>query len=317
MQGVSAVRNSTDASIMTNIFFSTLRQFCLLSVALLLFGASPSGSQAAETNTFIPTAASGRAMLADDARQATNAAAARALTNLAASATSTNAAGTNAVRYTSGWGQKLKEGGTTALVQIALSVFGAGFIFERFFRLRRKFVVPEGLADRARELWKAGKFDELEKYGDTEPSTLGRVIAFIARNRRSPMLEVSEVCGDMVTRELNAHYQRAYPMGIVATLEPLLGLLGMILGMIETFETVALAGALGDATQLASGISEALVTTGLGLAIAIPFLALYHVFKMKTSGFGSLLEEEVTSLLSEWLMKSGEPEARKVKESKG
>lgn len=217
---------------------------------------------------------------------------------------STNGAGsTNQVKYTTGWGQKLKEGGNTALAQIALSIFGAGFIFERMFRLRRKDVVPEGLADRARELWKARQFDQLEKLGQTHPSTLGRVIAFIARNRNSPMLEVSEICGDMVTRELSMHYQRAYPLGIVATLEPLLGLLGMILGMIRTFETVALAGALGDATQLAAGISEALVTTGLGLAIAIPFLALYHVFKLKTSGFGALLEEEVTNLLGEWLMK--------------
>ncbi len=222
-------------------------------------------------------------------------------TNLANATGGTNAAAN--VKYTSGWGQKLKEGGTTALVQLGLSVFGAGFIFERLFRLRRKYVVPEGLADRARALWKAGQFEALEKLGQTEPSTLARVISFIVKNRTSPMVEVSEVCGDLVTRELATHYQQAYPLGIVATLEPLLGLLGMILGMISTFETVALAGALGDATQLAGGISEALVTTGLGLAIAIPFLALYHIFKHKTNGFGALLEEEVTSLLSEWLMR--------------
>jgi len=224
-------------------------------------------------------------------------------TNLTAGAAGgTNAAAAN-VKYTSGWGQKLKEGGNTALVQIGLSIFGAGFIFERLFRLRRKYVVPAGLADRARALWKAGKFDELEKLGATEPSTLARVISFIVKHRTSPMLEVSEICGDLVTRELANHYQQAYPLGIVATLEPLLGLLGMILGMISTFETVALAGALGDATQLAGGISEALVTTGLGLAIAIPFLALFHVFKHKTNGFGAQLEEEVTDLLSEWLMR--------------
>lgn len=217
--------------------------------------------------------------------------------------TNTTISDTNQVRYTTGWGQKLKEGGTTALVQIGLSIFGAGFIFERLFRLRRKYIIPEGLADEARNLWNAGRFVELEKLGERRPSTLSRVISFIARNRHAPLLEVSEICGDLVTRELSAHYQRAYPLGIVATLEPLLGLLGMILGMIQTFETVALAGALGDATQLAGGISEALVTTGLGLAIAIPFLALYHVFKLKTTDFGSLLEENVTSLLSEWLMK--------------
>lgn len=281
----------------------TVRTSLTLAVLLSLGAAL---AQGAETAPAIPTAASGRAQLTAESRAATQTVA--TLTNVAPALTNlpgTNAAGTgtNNVRYTSGWGQKLKEGGNTALVQIALSIFGAGFIFERFFRLRRKFLVPDGLADRARELWRQGKFDELEKLGQTDPSTLGRVISFIAKNRKSPMLEVSSICGDIVSRELSGHYQKAYPLGIVATLEPLLGLLGMILGMITTFETVALAGALGDATQLATGISEALVTTGLGLAIAIPFLALYHVFKHKTTQFGTLLEEEVTNLLSEWLMK--------------
>ena len=205
-------------------------------------------------------------------------------------------------RLAASWGDRLKHGGPAALVQIGLSVFGAGFVFERLFRLRRKNLAPDGLADEARKLWRAGKFDELEKLGEANSSTLARVIAFIAKNRQSPMVEVSEVCGDIVSRELAGHYQRAYPLGIVATLEPLLGLLGMILGMISTFETVAVAGSLGDASQLAAGISEALVTTGLGLAIAIPFLALYHFFKHRTASFGSELEEEVTSLLSEWLM---------------
>lgn len=204
---------------------------------------------------------------------------------------------------TSSWGERLKHGGMTGVVQLGLSIFGAGFVFERLFRLRRKFILPDGLATRAKQLWRDGKFDELEKLGESDPSTLARTISFIAKNRTSPMVEVSEICGELVSRELSSHYQRAYPLGIVATLAPLLGLLGMILGMITTFETVAFAGALGDPSQLASGISEALVTTGLGLAIAIPFLALYHVFKHRTAGFGAELEEVVTSLLSQWLMK--------------
>lgn len=205
-------------------------------------------------------------------------------------------------QFSSSWGERLKHGGPAALVQIGLSVFGAGFVFERFFRLRRKYFTPDGLADEARNLWRAGKFDELERLDQSRPSTLARAISFIAKNRQAPMVEVSEICGDLVSRDLATHYQRAYPLGIVATLEPLLGLLGMILGMITTFETVAVAGSLGDASQLASGISEALVTTGLGLAFAIPFLALYHFFKYRTASFGAMLEEEVTSLLSEWFL---------------
>jgi len=236
------------------------------------------------------------------ARGDTNDSAAPAGTVAPAAAASSPADSPKLVEMPS-WGEKLKEAGATGMVQIGMSVFGAGFIFERLFRLRRKYIAPQGLSRQARELWAAGKFDELEQLGETQPSTLARVISFIAKNRRSPMTEVSEISGEIVSRELSGHYQRAYPLGIIATLAPLLGLLGMILGMIRTFETVALAGSLGDPTQLAAGISEALVTTGLGLAIAIPFLALYHVFKFRTTHFGAELEEEVTGLLSSWLMK--------------
>jgi biopolymer transport protein ExbB len=203
------------------------------------------------------------------------------------------------------WGEKLKEAGTVGVIQFGLSAFGAIFIFERLFGLRRKHLVPPGLSACARKLWAAGQFEELEMLGEREPSTLARVISFIAQNRQSPMADISQIAGELASRELAIHYQRAYPLGIVATLEPLLGLLGMVFGMITTFETVAMAGALGDPTQLASGISEALVTTGLGLAFAIPFLALYHYFKHRTNGYGVQLEGEVTSLLTAWFMKSG------------
>ena len=207
--------------------------------------------------------------------------------------------------FASGWGNKLREGGTTALIQLALSVFGATFVFERIFNLRRARIVPRGLTQRARGLWASGDFDALEhldENGTDGNSTLGRAIAWVARHRHASFGDVSTGAGDLVSQELEVNQQRAYPLGVVATLEPLLGLLGMILGMIGTFETVAMAGALGDPAQLAGGISEALVTTGLGLAIAIPFLALFHFFKSRTNMYGSALEKELTGLLSEWFL---------------
>ena len=207
-----------------------------------------------------------------------------------------------ATRFASGWGQKLREGGNTAIVQLLLSVFGATFIFERLFNLRRNKIAPRGLAQKARELWKIGDFSQLETLDEAEPSTMARAIAWVARHRHTSFSDVSIAVGDMISQELEVNHQRAYPLGVVATLEPLLGLLGMILGMIATFETVALAGALGDPAQLAGGISEALVTTGLGLAIAIPFLALFHYFKSKTNMYGAALEKEMTGLLSEWFL---------------
>lgn len=205
-------------------------------------------------------------------------------------------------RFSAGWGQKLKEGGTTALVQVGLSVFGAMFIFERFFNLRRNKIIPKGLGKKAREFWRTGNFAALEKLGETDPSTLGRAISWVARHKHASYADVSVGAGDIISQEIEVHHQKAYPLGVVATLEPLLGLLGMILGMISTFEVVALAGALGNPAQLAGGISEALITTGLGLAIAIPFLALFHFFKSRTNMYASLLEREMTGLLSDWFL---------------
>ncbi|PTX94717.1 biopolymer transporter ExbB [Verrucomicrobia bacterium LW23] len=204
--------------------------------------------------------------------------------------------------HTSSWWVKLKQGGPAAVVQILVSVFGAAFMVERFVNLRRKNLIPAGVAAEARRLWREGKYEDLEKFDDKYPSTLGRAISWVARHRHAPFADISAATGDIISQEIETNHQRAYPLGVVATLEPLIGLLGMILGMITTFETVAMQGALGNPASLADGISEALVTTGLGLAIAIPFLTMFHYFKSVTNSYGSALERELTGLLSEWFL---------------
>lgn len=200
------------------------------------------------------------------------------------------------------WMDRFHQSGTTGIVQILLSVFGAGFIMERFARLRRSKIAPRGLAERAKQLWREKKFEELERFAEENPSTLARVISFLAKRRDRSAGDISSIASDMVGRDIDAHLQRAYPVGVVATLEPLLGLMGMVLGMITSFEKVALAGALGNPAQLAAGISEALTTTALGIGLAIPFLACFHYFRNKTRNFEILLEDEVADLIVEWFV---------------
>jgi len=200
------------------------------------------------------------------------------------------------------WLDRFHQSGTTGIVQLLLSVFGAGFIIERFARLRRSKIAPRGLAEHAKKLWREGKFEELERLADEQPSTLARVISFLAKRREKTAADIGSIANDMVGREIDAHLQRSYPVGVVATIEPLLGLMGMVLGMITSFEKVALAGALGNPAQLAAGISEALTTTALGIGLAIPFLACFHYFRNKTRNFEILLEDEVADLTIEWFV---------------
>lgn len=205
------------------------------------------------------------------------------------------------------WAQKLPQGGTTVIVQVLLSMIGGAFALERLFGLRRKSIAPAGLAQQANQLWQAGKLDEIEKLCNENPSTLANIISFVARHRTSSLADVSLIAGDIASREIAAHMQRAYPLAVVATLEPLLGLLGTVLGMIESFDVIVRTGTLADPVLLADGISKALITTAVGLIIAIPFLGLYHYFRSRTNAYATVLEAEATELISEWMLpKPGE-----------
>lgn len=196
-----------------------------------------------------------------------------------------------------------KAAGTTGIVQVAVSLFGGAFVMGCLVKLRRNRVAPLGLSSRARTLWANQDFQALENLKDTEPSTLARAISFIAGHRHHSTADISAAVGDRVSCEMANFNQLAYPLGVIATLQPLLGLFGMIMGMINAFSMVALAGALGNPAQLAGGISEALATTALGIAFAILFLAAYHYFRSRTNFYGVVVTEEVNNLISEWLMK--------------
>ena len=78
---------------------------------------------------------------------------------------------------------------------------------------------------------------------------------------------------------------------------PLLGLLGTVIGMIETFQAITLFGT-GDPKQMAGGISQALITTMLGLIVAAPLLGMYTYLSEKTSSIIQILEEKASYILS-------------------
>lgn len=203
---------------------------------------------------------------------------------------------------------KLWQGGVIVVVQILLSVFGFGIALERFVSLRRDKLVPTALVVEADELWNQGKYDELIKRAKADGSLLGRVLVAIVRHRKADHATISAVAGDVTSRELRRHFQRLFPIALVATLEPLLGLLGTIVGMIDAFDTVARAGSMGDASILADDIAKALVTTAVGLIIAIPAVFVYQSLKSKIGFASATLDEEVSGLISDWIVLKGHHE---------
>lgn len=193
------------------------------------------------------------------------------------------------------------RGGPIVWFQIGVSVIGLAFALERVINLRRGLIVPTDLADRADALWRAGRSDEIILMCDREPSTLARMIKAIVEHRTDRPADVAAIASEIGKPELKLHLQKAYPVITVATLEPMLGLFGTVWGMMGAFDTVAVAGELGNPSLLAADIGVALVTTAVGLMVAIPMLALYHFFKSRTHTYAIELEAIAGQLIKNWI----------------
>jgi biopolymer transport protein ExbB len=218
----------------------------------------------------------------------------------AATAPETESTTTDKAARKAALAERFKAGGKTMWFLLALSIVAVTFTIERIVNLRRGTVVPNGLSLAVRQAWRNGDHEAVLRHCAQQPSVLAAAITVMAKHRHLGAGEVSALVGDEVSRLMRQHLQKAYPMAVVATLAPLLGLLGTVVGMIDAFEIVAIIGQIGDASQLAASISMALVTTAFGLIVSIPALGSYHFFRGRANAFALEAEEEVNELLSAW-----------------
>jgi biopolymer transport protein ExbB len=193
---------------------------------------------------------------------------------------------------------QMAEGGVALLVILGLSILFLAVAIERFVHLRTRAVLAPELISHAEPLWTASRFDELEKLLVDDQSTMGRVIACMVEHRQQPYATVSHLAADLASRELRQHQQKAYALAIVATVAPIVGLLGTVLGMIEAFHVIAYSEGMGNPALLAGGISKALVNTAAGLTVALPALGMHHYFKHRLATLGLALEGEINALIN-------------------
>lgn len=196
---------------------------------------------------------------------------------------------------------QLREGGMGIVVIGALSLLMVTVALERFAHFRKAKIAPDGLLPALQPLWDAGDFDGLQARLAASDSTLARMVSHLVQFRHQGARAAAEGAADIASLELRAHQQKAYPLAVVATVAPIVGLLGTVIGMIEAFHVIAFSGALGDPALLAGGISKALVNTAAGLSVALPSLALHHFFKSRQTQLGLSLERELSKLQHSWL----------------
>lgn len=190
----------------------------------------------------------------------------------------------------------LKAGGILMVPILACSILALAIILERFWTLRPSRVTPQHTIN---ELWQWIKKKELNgrKLKALQGSSpLGRILAgglMNAKHGREIMKESIEHEASQVIHELERFLN---PLGTVATITPLLGLLGTVIGMIKVFAEIQLAG-VGDAGNLAGGISEALITTASGLSVAIPALICHRYFIRRVDELVVGMEQEAIKLV--------------------
>ncbi len=186
--------------------------------------------------------------------------------------------------------------GGPLMVPIGLcSVVALAFAVERWARLRAGLLGTSRHAERiVRAAREEGAQKAREVCGDDTP--LERILHTALVNAGAPMLEREKAVEDTGHREVKRLSANLLPLTAIAMIAPLLGLLGTVWGMIQAFSTIALGDGLGEPEQLASGISQALITTAAGLAIAIPTQAVYYYFKGRIEAFARRVEDSYAAL---------------------
>jgi len=182
------------------------------------------------------------------------------------------------------------KGGPAMWPLLALSIAGLAVTVERILVLYRARTDTETFLTRVASALEAQRHEEAVEAASAGGGAMARILAAgIAKIRRG-RAEVERAIEARGAVEIAKLERGLGVMQAVAKTAPLVGFFGTVSGMIKAFETMGQAG-LGDPTQVATGISEALITTAAGLAIAIPIFFAHSMFVGKVNRFVMELEE--------------------------
>lgn len=190
----------------------------------------------------------------------------------------------------------IKSGGWIMLPIIVCSVIAVAIVAERLWTLRPSKINPPHLLG---EVWRwvqAKQLDanKLKKLRSGSP--LGQILAAGLANTRHGRDVMKESIQEVGTKVVNELERYLTPLGTIAAITPLLGLLGTVLGMIEIFSAFMGSG-MANAPQLAGGIAKALITTAAGLMVAIPTLFFHRFLQRRVDELVVGMEQEAIKLV--------------------
>jgi len=211
------------------------------------------------------------------------------------------------------WIEELLKGGITRVAQGILSIALVAFLIERFVNLRAGRFLPKSLMSAVRPMFAAKQFDAIHAECAKYPSVAADIVEHCVDYRDTDFTLLQAAVADIGARAVVDQEERCNPLNVIANVAPLLGLLGTMIGMIESFKLVEVFGDEGGASLLAGSISKALITTAVGLILAIPAVLGYHWARRRVHSISNGIEVEVESLLKQWFLTRSQsiPEAVK------
>jgi len=191
----------------------------------------------------------------------------------------------------------IEKGGIVMIFILLLSVAAAVIIIERILFFRRIRGDEEKITANIRSALDQNHFYEAIAICEGDPSPMSNLIKVGIEHRFYSHAEIKEAIIGAANMEVPRLEKHLSSLGTIAHIAPLLGLLGTVTGNIEAFGILGTAGAIGDPGMLASGISEALLTTAAGLIVSIPATVFYNHLVSRVNYIILRMENSVNELV--------------------
>jgi len=192
------------------------------------------------------------------------------------------------------------KGGMMMYPIILCSIAAIAIILNRAYHFFRIRIDVSQFLSQIEQALQSNKIDIALKHAKNTRGPLSTIVEAGISNSQKDIVKWEKAISRVGTKELLKLEKNLRSLGIIAHISPLLGLLGTVTGMIKAFMKIQELGGKVDASVLAGGIWEALLTTAAGLFVAIPTMVAYHYFEGKVDNYATLMKESAT-LVSEWL----------------
>jgi biopolymer transport protein ExbB len=191
----------------------------------------------------------------------------------------------------------LEKGGWVMIPLLGLSIAAVTLVIERFLSIREAGVATDALLDEIRPLLLRRQYEEAVAVAASYKGPTARVIYEGIVRHNMPIDDIERAMEEVALRETPSLQHNLGALDTIITMAPLLGLLGTITGMIQSFNVVSTAGS-GAPAAITGGVAEALIATASGLAVAIFTLPAYNGFTEKVKEVIAEMEVCATELLN-------------------